>query len=111
MKIEVLYFAGCPNHAPAVERLKTVLRQDGLTADVYEIEVKDELAAKALNFFGSPTIRVDGLDIEPAARTMMETGFACRRYPGGLPSEEMIRAALQHAWRVKPSPAQDAQGS
>lgn len=105
MKIEVLYFAGCPNHPPAVERLKTVLRQDGLAAEVCEIEVKDESAAKALNFFGSPTIRVDGLDIEPAARTMLETGFACRRYPGGLPSEEMIRAALLHAWREKP-PAQ-----
>ncbi|MBZ5626145.1 MAG: DUF2703 domain-containing protein [Acidobacteriia bacterium] len=97
MRIEVLYFKGCPNHGPAVDRLRTVLLQEGLPADVSEIEVKDESAAKALRFLGSPTIRVNGLDIEPAARNFMSTGFACRRYPGGLPSEEMIRRALQDA--------------
>ena len=97
MKIEVLYFKGCPNYAPATERLRTVLREEGLPAEIFDIEVKDESAAKALEFFGSPTIRVDGLDIEANSRNIKETGFACRRYPGGLPSEEMIRAALKEA--------------
>jgi phosphopantothenate synthetase len=97
MKIEVLYFKGCPNYVPAIARLRTVLSQEGLPADVLEIEVKDESDAKALNFFGSPTIRVDGSDIEPVSRNMRETGFACRCYPGGLPPEEMIRVALKEA--------------
>src|SRR5882724_5597494 len=100
MKIEVLYFADCPNHAPAVDRLRTVLRQEGLSDEVSEIEVKDESAAKALKFFGSPTIRVNGLDIETDSRNFHETGFACRRYSGGLPSEEMIRTALREARRA-----------
>ena len=61
MKVEVLYFEGCPNYLPAVERLRTVLREEGLTAaELAEIEVKDESAAEALKFFGSPTIRVNG---------------------------------------------------
>jgi hypothetical protein len=101
MKIEVLYFEGCPNHAPALDRLKTVLRQAGLAEvseiEVSEIEVTDESAAKTLNFFGSPTIRVNGLDIEPDSRSIRDTGFACRRYSNGLPSEEMIRTALREA--------------
>jgi hypothetical protein len=101
MKIEVLYFEGCPNHAPAVDRLKTVLRQAGLATEVSEIEVTDESAAKTLRFFGSPTIRVNGLDIEPDARNVGDTGFACRRYPGGLPSEGMIRSALREAGAIK----------
>jgi hypothetical protein len=97
MKIEVFYFEGCPNYLPTVERLKHVLRQEGLRTEVHEIEVEDELAAKALNFFGSPTIRVNGLDIEIDARDTRVTGLACRRYSGGLPQEEMIRSAVREA--------------
>jgi hypothetical protein len=97
MKVEVLYFEGCPNYLPAVHRLKTVLREAGLPAEVSEIEVRDESAAKRLQFFGSPTIRINGLDIEADSRKVKATGFACRRYAGGLPSEEMIRAALKDA--------------
>ncbi|HEY7208937.1 MAG TPA: DUF2703 domain-containing protein [Bryobacteraceae bacterium] len=101
MKIEVLYFDGCPNYVPVVDRLKTVLRQMGLPIEVSEIEVQDETAANRLQFFGSPTIRVNGVDIETDSRNFQEMGFACRRYPGGLPSEEMIRAALREAGAIK----------
>jgi hypothetical protein len=97
MTIELLYFEGCPNHLPAAERVRAVVKQEGFCTEISEIEVKDESAAKALRFPGSPTIRVNGLDIEPALRGSSETGFACRRYPGGIPSEEMIRVALREA--------------
>jgi hypothetical protein len=97
MKIEVLYLRNCPNHVPTMDRLRTVLSQEGLPADITEIEVKDPAAAKELGFVGSPTVRVDGLDIEPDCRTGTVTGFACRRYAGGLPSEELIRAAIREA--------------
>ena len=97
MRIDVLYFSDCPNYAPALARLKSVLLHEGLTADIAEIEIKDESSAEAWQFFGSPTIRVDGLDIDPNSRIEAGTWFACRRYVGGLPSEEMIRAALKKA--------------
>jgi hypothetical protein len=100
MKIEVLYFEGCPNYLPAVDRLKTVLRQAGLATEVSEIQVTDESDAKALKFFGSPTIRINGFDIDIDARNVKDTAFACRRYPGGLPSEEMIRMALREAGAI-----------
>jgi len=100
MKIEVLYLEGCPNHAPTVDRLKAVLRVAGLPTEVSEIEVRDESAAKRLLFFGSPTIRINGFDIEADSPNVKDTGFACRRYPGGLPSEEMIRAALRKAGAI-----------
>lgn len=97
MKIEVLYFDGCPNHMPTAQRVRAIVKQEGVSAEVTEIEVKDESEARALAFPGSPTIRVDGLDVEPALRGSADTGFACRRYAGGIPSEEMIRAALREA--------------
>ena len=97
MKIEVLYVEDCPNYQPTMGRLKSVLRQEGIPAQISTVVVKDEAVARQLNFLGSPSIRINGLDIEPDSRTVTATGFACRRYAGGLPSEEMIRAALREA--------------
>ena len=97
MKIEIFYFEGCPHYKPASERLRGVIHQEGISADVNEIEVPNEAAAKELDFVGSPTIRVNGVDIEPASRSAGGTGFACRCYPGGLPSTQMILAALREA--------------
>jgi uncharacterized protein DUF2703 len=95
MEMEVLYVRDCPHFAPAMDRLRAVLREEGLRAEISEIEVKDEAAAKAWKFPGSPTIRVNGRDIDPETRTGAETGLACRRYDGGSVSEEMICAALR----------------
>ena len=95
MKVEILYFEGCPNHKPASERVLNVIREEGIAANVTEIEVPDEVAEKEFGFLGSPTIRVNGVDIDPGARTATGGSFACRYYPGGLPPVEMIRAALR----------------
>jgi hypothetical protein len=97
MKVEVFYFEGCPNHRPAVELVKSVMNEHGVTAKLAEVEVPDAEAAKALGFPGSPTIRVNGLDIDPAFRNATGSAFACRCYPDGLPSADMIRAALLQA--------------
>jgi hypothetical protein len=97
VKVEVLYFEGCPNHPPAVERVRSVLREEGLPEEVLEIDVKAAEAGKTTGFLGSPTILVNGKDIDPAVRTFQPAGFSCRTYVGGLPSEEMIRAALREA--------------
>jgi Domain of unknown function (DUF2703) len=97
MKIEILYFEGCPNHKPASDRVRAVIRDEGLSAEVNEIEVPNEAAAKKFGFLGSPTIRVNGVDIEPALRGAEGGSFTCRCYPGGIPPTEMIRAALHEA--------------
>ena len=97
MKVEVFYFEGCPNHQPAVERVKSVMKEHRIAAKLAQVEVADAEAAKAMGFLGSPTIRVNGLDIDPASRSVKGEGFACRCYAGGLPSEDMIRAALLEA--------------
>lgn len=97
MKVEVFYFEGCPNHKPAVERVRSVMKEQGIATKLAEVEVANAQAAKAVGFLGSPTIRVNGLDIDPASRSATEAGFACRCYAGGLPSEDMIRAALLEA--------------
>ena len=97
MRIEVLYFEGCPNYVPTLDRLRKVLREESVNVDVQEVEVKNAAAAERLRFIGSPTIRINGLDIEADARSGEGVGLACRRYADGLPSEEIIRAALLEA--------------
>lgn len=97
MKVEVFYFEGCPNYKPTVERVQSVMKKQGIAAKLAEVEVANAEAARAVGFLGSPTIRVNGLDIDPASRSATEAGFACRCYAGGLPSEDMIRAALLEA--------------
>jgi copper chaperone CopZ len=109
MKIEVLYFSGCPNQAPAVERVKEALRTEQMSGEIVEIEVLDAEMARRQKFLGSPSIRVNGLDVEPEARSRDGFGMMCRTYAGGsgrsgLPSRELIRAALREALREARTP-------
>jgi hypothetical protein len=105
MKIEILYFDGCPNRKPAVERLQQLLGEEGVPAEIVEISVSDESIAEKVGFLGSPSIRVNGLDVEPEAREARECGMACRTYAvngrrEGVPSHEMLRLAIHEAkWK------------
>lgn len=96
MKVEVLYFEGCPNHAPAVQLARAVVSELGVDAKVEEVEVKTPEEAVERRFLGSPSVLVNGVDVEPGARGRTDFGFACRTYNGrGVPSRESIVAALQ----------------
>lgn len=99
MKVEVLYFKGCPNHLPTMERVRETLHGVGLHEDIREIEVDSQDKAEATAFLGSPSVRIDGVDIEPSARSAKAFGLICRTYIDhgtrtGLPSRELISAAI-----------------
>lgn len=102
MKIEILHFDECPNHGPTLERVKEALHQEELAAKVVEVNVCDEAAAQSLGFLGSPSVRIDGLDIEPSARLSTHFGLMCRTYADqgkqvGIPPLDLIRTALREA--------------
>jgi hypothetical protein len=96
LKVEVLYVADCPSYAPTVRLMKDVLAAEGILAEVKEVLVVDAPMASELKFFGSPTIRINGLDI--AAESPNGGILACRLYPGspqiGVPPMEMVRRAV-----------------
>jgi hypothetical protein len=99
MKVELLYFEGCPNYEALVPRLRRILQREGIDTDVERKCVKTEEQAARLGFLGSPTARVDGSDIEAAAATRRDFGLKCRLYqtPNGLqgaPPDEWILAAI-----------------
>ena len=101
MRVEVFYIDGCPNHKPVVERVKKVLQQERISVPLVEVEIHDEREAKKIGFLGSPTVRINGLDVDPECRAGTATGMTCRYYTGGLPSEEMICTALREAERIR----------
>jgi hypothetical protein len=93
MKIEILYLPRCPHHQPAFERLAKVLASESLSAEIRQVAVNTEAEAKTLLFPGSPTIRIEGRDVEP---TKNAPGLACRLYSNlsGVPSEQTLRLAI-----------------
>ncbi len=102
MKVELLYIAECPNYREAARTLRETMRVSGLRDEVLEIEVTDTAQAQALEFMGSPSIRIDGKDIEPmvTGTEQRQYGLSCRTYAAGgklvgVPPLEMIRAALR----------------
>lgn len=99
MKIEVLYFEGCPNHAPAIDVVRDTLSTLGRQDEIHQIEVRTQAEAEAMRFVGSPSIRINGSDIEPWAHTAKTFGLSCRTYidgshRAGVPSRELVRRAV-----------------
>jgi hypothetical protein len=84
--IEILYFDGCPNHEHLLEHLPSLLESEGIAAEIVLHNVPDDEHAQNERFLGSPTIRVDGRDIDPGAAGRTDYGLKCRMYqtPGGL---------------------------
>ena len=99
MKIEILTFEGCPNAAAARELVERVVDDSRVEAEVAYVNVPDPETAEGLRFLGSPTVRVDGRDIEPGADDRTEYVLACRIYRTehgltGVPDDGWLRAAL-----------------
>jgi hypothetical protein len=101
MTIEILYTPGCPNYQPTVELVKKVLASESVAGKISGVPVRTEGEAKFLLFPGSPTVRVNGEDVDPSPA--MAPSLACRLYAngGGLPPEEMVRATITKAKQME----------
>jgi hypothetical protein len=99
-KIELYWWAGCPSTSEALALLEKVLAERGLEVDVELHEVLTDEDAARLEFPGSPTIRVDGVDIDPRG-AKSRPALNCRIYhlPDGrvspVPSREQLEDALR----------------
>ncbi|MFC2023519.1 DUF2703 domain-containing protein [Chloroflexota bacterium] len=99
-KIEFLFWSDCPSHPEARRLLDEVLAEMDLAVAVKEIEVTTDAIAEDYAFPGSPTILVDGQDVDPVGASHTGTALTCRVYLlederySPVPSKEMIRRAL-----------------
>jgi hypothetical protein len=99
MKIELLYFEGCPSHAVLLPELRELLDRNGIHDEIELRRVETPEDAERERFLGSPSLRIEGHDIEPGADSRRDYGFKCRLYrtpegTSGVPPAEWITAAL-----------------
>jgi hypothetical protein len=96
MTIEVLCFDACLNHETLLPQLEQLLRTVGIPTRISLRRIADEDEAEREHFLGSPTVRVDGRDIEPGAEAREDFGLKCRLYQ--LP--ERLHAPPSDDWAL-----------
>ena len=104
-KVEVLWWSGCPSTPRALEELREVMRELGFEPEAIEVRaVETDEQAEAEAFPGSPTIRVNGRDVQPPGGGE-PVGLSCRVYtlrdgrPSPTPDPGDVRDALRRAVR------------
>lgn len=102
MKVEVLTLPGCPNAEAAVRLVAEAGAAGRGEVVVKRVDVPDADAAVRMRFLGSPSIRVDGHDVEPGADARDDFAWACRVYRtstgmSGIPERGWVAAALAAA--------------
>ena len=101
-RVEVLLFGGCANAETALERARAAIRESNVEADLAIVRVESEDEARRLRFLGSPTVRVDGRDVDPNAEARDDFGLQCRVYDvsgrlEGVPPTNWIVSALRRS--------------
>lgn len=78
--IELVWWEGCPSWSRTLEDLRAAVTEAGLDPDRIVVrEIDDDAQAEAEHFVGSPTILVDGQDIQPPGDEELP-GLTCRLY-------------------------------
>ncbi|MFN4182129.1 MAG: DUF2703 domain-containing protein [bacterium] len=103
MEIEFLYFSGCPSYERALELLKEAMAQEGISEEIRIYRIDTEEEAQKHRFIGSPTIRINGKDIDPNVPPDTPYRATCRIYRteegkfSPLPPYGLILQALRGA--------------
>jgi hypothetical protein len=100
--VELLYWDGCPSHPQALRELRAAMGELGLDPEAVDVRhIDTDQAAGAERFVGSPTIRVDGTDVQDPGDE--PAGLTCRVYHlrdgrvSAVPDPDDVRDALRRA--------------
>lgn len=75
ISIIVLHTEGCPSTPKTVEMIRECSSKLGIPTDLRKVLVRTQDEADAWRFLGSPTVQVNGIDIDSSARTSSIFGF------------------------------------
>ena len=101
MRIELLYYPECPSHERALELIQQALREEGQQAEIDIVRIDTQEQADADRFIGSPTIRINGRELQPQPN--LPYRLTCRTFIhedgrlSPLPSLTMLREAIRQA--------------
>ena len=99
MKVELLYLEGCPNYQPTLLAVEHAISEEGIAATITSIKVTDP---NTRGFLGSPTVLINGSDLQLNELAVTPSGLACRSYANdgvlqGFPPQEMVKSAVRRA--------------
>ncbi len=110
LAVEFLFYADCPSHETALARLREALRLEAAPAALAVREVRTDEEAQEAQFPGSPTIRINGEDLQPRG-AVGPYSLTCRMYfhAGGritpLPTLNQVRAAIRRHMTAQARPS------
>lgn len=98
-EVELLWFQDCANHSAARQMLEEAIAQVAPGTTIKDVDATDPVVANQVRFPGSPTIRVDGRDVDPTYSDPGDYTPRCRLYRAsaglrGVPDREWIVDAL-----------------
>ncbi len=98
-EVELLWFLDCPNRVAVRQMLEAVIEELAPGTPIHNLDATNPMTAERLRFPGSPTIRVDGRDIDPSFVDSADYTPRCRLYRTdaglrGLPERRWIEDAL-----------------
>ena len=102
VRIEILAREDCPHLGMALVVVERVVDETGIPAEIEVVEVESDSDAEEHRVLGSPTVLVDGRDVDPEPNLHADFSVEDRIYrtprgPSGWPEPEWIRAALLRA--------------
>jgi hypothetical protein len=99
MKVELLWWDGCPSYPETRADLREALDAEGVEAEIEMVEIESDDQARRERFPGSPTIRIDGEDVLPPPEAEPYS-LTCRVYrrrdgrPSPTPDPDDLREAI-----------------
>jgi hypothetical protein len=103
MRVQFLWWEGCPSWPEALAGLRAAMSELGLDPDAIEVrQIRTDDQAEVEGFPGSPTIRIDDADVQPPAEAEPR-GLTCRVYRlrdgriSATPDAADVRDALRAA--------------
>jgi hypothetical protein len=75
VNVRVLHMADCPATPATIRLVEEAASGLGVPIALEPVLVETPEQAEALAFLGSPTVRVDGRDVEPEARDRQDFGL------------------------------------
>jgi hypothetical protein len=100
LHVEMLHTDGCPPAAEYLPRLRRLLVDAGFDAPIRTQLLVNDDQAQQERFLGSPTIRINGRDVDPASADRHDYGLTCRLYA----NPEGLRGARPTSGSSRPSP-------
>ncbi len=102
VQIEILAREDCPNRGMALVVVERVVDETGIPAQSVGVEVASDEDAETYRVLGSPTVLVDGRDVDPQPSLHADFSaddriYRTERGPCGWPDAEWIREALLRA--------------